>query len=137
MSRFQILFTVIVLLTVLGQTVESREKPQTEVCKTNETWKILIEDLKPKMCPFKAKEIKVNSSIKEKVKIPSKKVDKFTKLQKLFRWMNKMKTIWIDFPVFEVSNKKTTDKTTSEKMSLRKSWLSSCKNDKVTLDHGN
>ena len=39
----------------------------------------------------------------------TKKVDRLTSLQRLFKWLNRMKTIWIDFPVFEKEKRPSED----------------------------
>jgi hypothetical protein len=136
MIRVQILLAIIAL-KVLAQNVETTETSQKEMCQPKITWRTLMEDLQTRICSIKSKEIEVKSSKIEKAKNPSKKADKYSKLQRLFRWMNKMKTMWIDFPVFETSDKTTSNKMTSEKKTSTESWLSSCQIDKVTLDEGN
>ena len=52
---------------------------------------------------------------------------KLSHMQKLLRWINRMKIIWTDFPVSK------SEKIQSE---TAKSWFSCCKDDKVILGKG-
>jgi hypothetical protein len=89
----------------------------------------LIKNFSPnsKVCEIDSKvgaTLDARRNDKKSTKTGSKKIDKLSSLQKLFKWMNRMKNKWSDFPVLEEGNQNP------------ENILDSCKNDQASLGEG-
>jgi hypothetical protein len=135
MNSFQTyLLTITFIITIIVHNAKSDSNSLEQItCNSKLIWDLLIQ---PRTCQ---KNDNVNG-ILPKVKIPNvtaPKVAKLTKtpkvakndgklshLQKLLKWIGRMKILWSDFPVYKSQSESA------------KSWFSCCKNDKVTLGKG-